>query len=106
MHAYRSQMCQKHLSRLPRQRQTAPEQGTGFALADGDVVTSDHELHKHRNPSVMIGAGLLARNAKARPTNKTWVKTFSPGSRVVADYFREKRPATPLNFLVNSRFAV
>ena len=43
------------------------------------------------NPSVMIGAGLLARNAvaqglKARP----WVKTsLSPGSRVVADYLAQ-----------------
>ena len=40
------------------------------------------------NPSVMIGAGLLARNALARGLKvKPWVKTsLSPGSRVVADY--------------------
>jgi aconitate hydratase len=40
------------------------------------------------NPSVMIGAALLARNAVARGlTRKPWVKTsLAPGSRVVTDY--------------------
>lgn len=40
------------------------------------------------NPSVMIMAGLLARNAVLRGlTSKPWVKTtLSPGSRVVTDY--------------------
>ena len=40
------------------------------------------------NPAVMIGAGLLARNAVARGLKaRSWVKTsLSPGSRVVADY--------------------
>ena len=47
------------------------------------------------NPSVMIGAGLLARNAvarglKVRPGIKT---SLSPGSRVVADYLARERPA-------------
>src|SRR5581483_11537533 len=42
------------------------------------------------NPALMIGAGLLARNALKRGlTSKPWVRTsFSPGSRVVADYLR------------------
>ncbi len=41
------------------------------------------------NPSVMLGAGLLARKARERGlTAKPWVKTsLSPGSRVVTDYF-------------------
>ena len=41
------------------------------------------------NPSVMLGAGLLARKARARGLNcKPWVKTsLAPGSRVVTDYF-------------------
>ncbi|MDP3064341.1 MAG: aconitate hydratase AcnA [Chloroflexota bacterium] len=42
------------------------------------------------NPSVMVGAGLLARNALARGLRpKPWVKTsLAPGSRVVTDYLR------------------
>ena len=41
------------------------------------------------NPSVMIGAGLLARNAVDKGlTRKPWVKTtLAPGSRVVTDYY-------------------
>ncbi len=40
------------------------------------------------NPSVMIGAGLIARNARARGLSvKPWVKTsFAPGSQVVTEY--------------------
>src|SRR5690606_30187632 len=40
------------------------------------------------NPAVMIGAGLLARNALARGLqSKPWVKTsLAPGSKVVTDY--------------------
>ena len=42
------------------------------------------------NPSVMIGAGLLARNAVKRGlTVKPWVKTsLAPGSLIVTEYFR------------------
>ena len=42
------------------------------------------------NPSVMIGAALLARNAVERGlSSKPWVKTsLAPGSRVVTDYYR------------------
>ena len=41
------------------------------------------------NPSVMIGAGLLAKKAVERGlTRKPWVKTtLAPGSRVVTDYY-------------------
>ena len=41
------------------------------------------------NPTVMIGAGLLAKNAVERGlTSKPWVKTsLAPGSRVVTDYY-------------------
>ena len=56
---------------------------------DGDVVIAAiTSCTNTSNPSVMIGAGLLARNAVARGLKvKPWVKTsLSPGSRVVADY--------------------
>ena len=48
------------------------------------------------NPSVMLGAGLLARNAVERGlTRKPWVKTtLAPGSQVVTDYY-EKAGLTP-----------
>ena len=47
------------------------------------------------NPSVMIAAGLLARNARARGlTSQPWVKTsLAPGSRVVTDYLEQGGPA-------------
>jgi aconitate hydratase len=42
------------------------------------------------NPAVMVGAGLLARNAAAKGlTRKPWVKTsLAPGSKVVTDYLK------------------
>jgi aconitate hydratase len=61
----------------------------GKALKDGDVVIAAiTSCTNTSNPAVMIGAGLLARNAvarglKVRPGIKT---SLSPGSRVVADY--------------------
>lgn len=43
------------------------------------------------NPAVMIGAGLLARNAVHKGlTSQPWVKTtLAPGSKVVTDYFKK-----------------
>src|SRR6267143_1714182 len=60
-----------------------------FDLGHGDVVIAAiTSCTNTSNPSVMIGAGLLARNALARGLKpRPWVKTsLSPGSRVVADY--------------------
>jgi aconitate hydratase len=66
-------------------------------LEDGTTVELDHgrvviaaitSCTNTSNPSVMIGAGLLARNAVQRGlTRKPWVKTsLAPGSTVVTDY--------------------
>jgi aconitate hydratase len=43
------------------------------------------------NPAVLVAAGLLARNARARGlTSKPWVKTsLAPGSRVVTEYLQK-----------------
>jgi aconitate hydratase len=63
--------------------------GEGDGLRDGDVVIAALTSCTHTsNPSVMIAAGLLARNAVARGLRKKpWVKTsLAPGSRVVTDY--------------------
>src|SRR6266404_2400646 len=60
-----------------------------FDLGHGDVVIAAiTSCTNTSNPSVLIGAGLLARNAAAKGlTAKPWVKTsLAPGSQVVAEY--------------------
>jgi aconitate hydratase len=53
------------------------------------------------NPSVMVGAGILARNALARGLrSKPWVKTsLAPGSKVVTEYLEEAGLTEPLEQL-------
>jgi aconitate hydratase len=66
-------------------------EGTNYDLGHGDVVLAAiTSCTNTSNPSVMIGAGLLARNAVAKGLKvKPWVKTSTaPGSQVVAEYFR------------------
>ncbi|WP_044084794.1 aconitate hydratase AcnA [Bifidobacterium gallicum] len=63
-----------------------------FELTNGDVaIASITSCTNTSNPSVMIAAGLLARNAVARGLKpKPWVKTsLAPGSQVVADYLQQ-----------------
>jgi aconitate hydratase len=58
-------------------------------IADGAVaIAAITSCTNTSNPQVMIGAGLLARNARRRGLRvKPWVKTsLAPGSRVVVDY--------------------
>jgi aconitate hydratase A / 2-methylisocitrate dehydratase len=60
-----------------------------FDLGHGDVVIAAiTSCTNTSNPSVLIGAGLLARNAAAKGLKaKSWVKTsLAPGSQVVAEY--------------------
>jgi aconitate hydratase len=73
--------------------------GTETEIADGHVVIAAiTSCTNTSNPSVMIGAGLLARNAVARGlTVPAWVKTsLAPGSLVVADYFERADLLDPL----------
>ncbi|MCL1800879.1 MAG: aconitate hydratase AcnA, partial [Promicromonosporaceae bacterium] len=63
--------------------------GSNRPLRHGDVViASITSCTNTSNPSVMLVAGLLARNAAARGLSaKPWVKTsLAPGSKVVTDY--------------------
>ena len=63
-----------------------------FDLEDGAVVIAAiTSCTNTSNPAVMLGAGLLARNAVAKGLRvKPWVKTsLGPGSRVVTDYFEK-----------------
>jgi len=64
-------------------------EGEEFDLRDGAVVIAAiTSCTNTSNPSVMIGAGLLARKANERGLRrKPWVKTsLAPGSNVVTDY--------------------
>ncbi len=62
-----------------------------FDLTNGDVaIASITSCTNTSNPSVMIAAGLIARNAVAKGLKpKPWVKTsLAPGSQVVTDYLK------------------
>jgi aconitate hydratase len=76
--------------------------GTEVALEHGAVVIAAiTSCTNTSNPSVMIAAGLLARNAVARGLrSKPWVKTsLAPGSQVVMDYYRRAGLVEPLETL-------
>ncbi len=67
-------------------------EGTNYDLGHGDVVIAAiTSCTNTSNPSVLIGAGLLARNAVAKGLKvKPWVKTsLAPGSQVVAQYLQK-----------------
>ena len=64
--------------------------GQQFELKDGAVlIAAITSCTNTSNPSVMLGAGLLARKARARGLKaQPWVKgSLAPGSRVVTEYF-------------------
>ncbi len=67
-------------------------EGTNYKIDDGDVVIAAiTSCTNTSNPSVMIGAGLLARNAREKGLSvKPWVKTsLAPGSQIVTDYLEK-----------------
>lgn len=81
---------------LPSYAPGAPAEVT----MDGDTFTMDNghvaiaaitSCTNTSNPSVMLAAGLLARNAVAKGlVSKPWVKTtLAPGSKVVTDYYEK-----------------
>jgi aconitate hydratase len=66
--------------------------GDRFELSDGSVVIAAiTSCTNTSNPSLMLGAGLLAKKAVERGlSTKPWVKTsFAPGSKVVTDYIEK-----------------
>ena len=67
--------------------------GEDFKLKDGDIVIAAiTSCTNTSNPSVLIGAGLLAKKAceKGLKKVKPWVKTsLAPGSQVVTDYLEK-----------------
>jgi aconitate hydratase len=67
-------------------------EGANYDIGHGDVVIAAiTSCTNTSNPSVMIAAGLLARNAVAKGLrSKPWVKTsLAPGSQVVQEYFEK-----------------
>lgn len=83
---------------------------TAVTLADGTQTVIDHgtvaiasitSCTNTSNPSVMVAAGLLARNAVARGLKtKPWVKTSTaPGSQVVTEYYEKAGLWPALNAL-------
>jgi aconitate hydratase len=90
---------------------TLPHNGTATTVTlDGESFELDHghvviaaitSCTNTSNPTVMVGAGILARNALARGLrSKPWVKTsLAPGSKVVTEYLDRAELTEPLEEL-------
>ncbi|MEA2209135.1 MAG: aconitate hydratase [Solirubrobacteraceae bacterium] len=109
-----------HASLVTAQLPQLPQGGAATTLAhngtarsvtvDGETFELDHghvviaaitSCTNTSNPSVMVGAGILARNALARGLQrKPWVKTsLAPGSKVVTEYLDRAGLTEPLERL-------
>ena len=83
--------------RVSNPAQVTLEDGTKFEIDHGAVsIAAITSCTNTSNPSVMIGAALLAKKAVEKGlSRKPWVKTtLAPGSKVVSDYY-EKSGLTP-----------
>src|SRR3990172_909299 len=83
------------------QRRTATLGGNGAAATIGHgavVIAAITSCTNTSNPSVMLGAGLLAKKAMEKGLNvKPYVKTIlAPGSRVVTEYLKQAKLIDPL----------
>ena len=77
-------------------------QNKEFIVSDGSIVIAAiTSCTNTSNPAVMIGAGLLARNAVMKGLrSKSWVKTsLAPGSKVVTQYLERSGLSTDLEAL-------
>jgi len=86
----------RHVSAAPKSAskpvQVTEADGTEYTLDHGAVaVAAITSCTNTSNPSVMLAAGLLARNANRKGLKaKPWVKTtLAPGSKVVTDYYEK-----------------
>ena len=83
------QMFAKSMEGTPGKHAHVKNNGDQFDLSNGSVVIAAiTSCTNTSNPSLMIGAGLLAKKAVERGlSSKPWVKTsLAPGSKVVTDY--------------------
>ena len=81
---------------------TVNHEGQEFEVTDGAVVIAAiTSCTNTSNPDVIMGAGLLAKNAIAKGLKvKPWVKTsLAPGSQVVTEYLRNSNLLEPLEQL-------
>ncbi len=81
---------------------SVPVAGKNYEITHGDVVIAAiTSCTNTSNPYVMIGAGLLARKARAKGLHpKPWVKTsLAPGSQVVTEYLDKSGLSTDLDAL-------
>ncbi|MGH9727733.1 MAG: aconitate hydratase AcnA [Candidatus Acidiferrales bacterium] len=88
----------------PAKRTNVQNNGDRFELHDGSVVIAAiTSCTNTSNPSLMLGAGILAKKAVERGLkSKPWVKTsFAPGSMVVSDYLKK---SGLMHFLEELRF--
>ena len=83
-------------------KETSMASSNGAEVTDGSVVIAAiTSCTNTSNPSVMVGAGILARNAVERGLErKWWVKSsLAPGSKVVTDYLDRAGLTDPLESL-------
>ena len=88
--------------KIPQIRDSVSIKGKGFGINDGDIVIAAiTSCTNTSNPSVMIGAGLVAKKAAEKGLKvKSWVKTsLAPGSQVVTDYLEKAGLQKHLNNL-------
>ncbi|HLU06246.1 MAG TPA: aconitate hydratase AcnA [Woeseiaceae bacterium] len=95
-----SEADERFREHLAIQTENRPSGGTATLKLDGEtaeisdgavLIAAITSCTNTSNPAVMIGSGLLARNAHARGLKtKPWVKTsLAPGSKVVTDYLEK-----------------
>ncbi|MEV6620822.1 aconitate hydratase AcnA [Amycolatopsis sp. NPDC051106] len=87
---------------VPANARAAIGSATDGPVPDGAVaIAAITSCTNTSNPHVMVAAGLLARNARARGlTAKPWVKTsLAPGSKTVTEYLRRAGLSEPLDEL-------
>ncbi len=87
-----AQAMDKEFNKSGEMDKRVPVEGRNFTLGNGDVVIAAiTSCTNTSNPSVMIGAGLLAKKAVEKGlTVKPWVKTsLAPGSQVVEEYYQK-----------------
>jgi aconitate hydratase len=89
------EMCEKGPDLEARKKHTVEVQAGDVTYQLGHsavVIAAITSCTNTSNPAVMLGAGLLAKNAitKGLTQSKPWVKTsLAPGSRVVTEYLKE-----------------